>query len=60
MDPMYEHVPCGDDFFSFKFRPGCILACCVKYPGEETDSDWDSQATVLDDHENVVDHEDRA
>ena len=51
MDPMYEHVPCGDDFFSFKFRPGCILACCVKYPGEETDSDWDSQATVLDDHE---------
>jgi hypothetical protein len=47
-DPMYEHIPCGDNFFSGKFRPGCTLPCCVVYPGEETDSDWDSQATVLD------------
>ena len=42
----YFHLPCGHEFFSFKFRPSCTLACCVVYPGEETDSDWDSQATV--------------
>ena len=44
----YFHLPCGHEFFSFKFLPSCTLACCVVYPGEETNSDWDSQATVLD------------
>ena len=47
-DPQYFHLPCGHEFFSFKFRPSCTLACCVVYPGEETYSDWDSQATLLD------------
>lgn len=50
-------MPCGDELFNFKFRPGCTLACCVKYPGEETDSDWDSQATVPDEQESDKDVE---
>ena len=56
-DAEYNHLPCGHEFFSFKWRPGCTLACCVKYPGEETDSDWDSQATVPDEQESDKDVE---
>ena len=58
-DPQYFHLPCGHEFFSFKFRPSCTLACCVVYPGEETDSDWDSQATVLDEEPEEGDTDDK-
>jgi hypothetical protein len=58
-DPQYFHLPCGHEFFSFKFRPSCTLACCVVYPGEETESDWDSQATVLDEEPEEGDTDDK-
>ena len=62
-DPQYFHLPCGHEFVSFKFRDAsfalfCTLACCVVYPGKETDSDWDSQATVLDEEPEEGDTDD--
>jgi hypothetical protein len=62
-DPQYFHLPCDHEFFSFKFRPSCTLACCVVFSctlrGEETDSDWDSQATVLDEEPEEGDTDDQ-
>ena len=39
--------------------PFLYLACSVVYPGEGTDSDWDSQATVLDEEPEEGDTNDK-
>ena len=47
-DPNYNHVPCGDPFFGGYWRGGCTLSCCVVPIKDETDSEWDPDATDVD------------
>ena len=47
-DPNYNHIPCGDPFFGGYWRGGCTLSCCVVPIEDETDSEWDPDATDVD------------
>ena len=47
-DPNYNHLPCGALFFGGYWRAGCTLSCCVVPIKDETDSEWDPDATDVD------------
>ena len=47
-DPKYNHLPCGALFFGGYWRAGCTLSCCVVPIKDETDSEWDPDATDVE------------
>ena len=44
----YNHIPCGDPFFGGYWRSACTLPCCVVPIKDETDSEWDPDATDVE------------
>jgi len=53
-DPNYNHIPCGDPlWFDGYWRMNCTLPCCVVPIKDETDSEWDPDATDLDTDSNA-------
>ena len=59
-DPNYNHIPCGDPFFGGYWRSACTLPCCVVPIKDETDSEWDPDATDAETDVDTDNTEDRA
>ena len=53
-DPDYNHIPCGDPLWFYgHWRMHCTLPCCVIPIKDETDSEWDPDATNVDTDSNT-------